>query len=523
MRRSGSPWPAALTAALLLLITATSAPAQLKQLKPPSAAFLEGTEVFRRILFDRPFTPLHTFDELTADPQHSILIVFGEGQPLTEVRGELRQFVEDGGALFLATDKALPGAAEKSLIETAGVRVSGQTVVCDKEDSRYDKLDFCPFLRPVPNAVPDLFRNLVASKSPLSTVASNVPSYLERPGFTGRPLPDLAYLPDGTTWDGVPAWAANILQRPFLFAVGGDRGKGRVLVLADHSIFINEMMLPRDNGNVEFTYNCLEWLRGDADNPRAKVLFVEDGQINPHFEVSIKEMPDELVEHLLEILREHPDQAAKLAANVLMNHPKQAAKLALGAAGAADKTAQKLAPRVERAVQRIDERDGFNDRLLQVFADRDGSADGLLRGLAVWLAVLVVLYGCYKIGWKARHRSDLQGPLLSAALYRLAPANTVAEQRRRDLIRGDNLWEPARDMARQCLAASGLSAAVVPPRVVVQGGWLRRRTMIGRVRRLWRLAYGPPARVSLNQWRRLLREVQEVKTALASGAVRLQG
>jgi hypothetical protein len=112
---------------------------------------------------------------------------------------------------------------------------------------------------------------------------------------------------------------------------------------------------------------------------------------------------------------------------------------------------------------------------------------------------------------------------LSAALYRLAPANTVAEQRRRDLIRGDNLWEPARDMARQCLAASGLSAAVVPPRVVVQGGWLRRRTMIGRVRRLWRLAYGPPARVSLNQWRRLLREVQEVKTALASGAVRLQG
>ena len=166
----------------------------------------------------------------------------------------------------------------------------------------------------------------------------------------------------------------------------------------------------------------------------------------------------------------------------------------------------------------MDERDGVNNSLLQGFAD----PDGLLRGLAVWLAVLVVLYGCYKIGWKARHRSDLQGPLLSAALHRLAPADTVMEQRRRDLVRGDNLWEPAHDLAQQSLAAYGLSSAV-PPRIVVEGGWLRRWTMTGRVRRLWRLAYGPPARVSLREWQRLLREVQKLKTALANGAVRLQG
>ena len=93
-------------------------------------------------------------------------------------------------------------------------------------------------------------------------------------------------------------------------------GNGRVLVLADHSIFINEMMLPSDNGNVEFTYNCLEWLRGDPKDGRNQVLFVEDGTINSRFEVPLKEVPDEL---LLNYLRNHPDEAARLALNIAAN------------------------------------------------------------------------------------------------------------------------------------------------------------------------------------------------------------
>jgi hypothetical protein len=504
MNRPGSPW----SAALLLLIAATSAPAQSK----PSPAFLEGTEVFRRILFDRKFTPLHTFNDLNRDPQHSILIVFGDADVLTQVPAGLNGFMGNGGALFLATDKALPPAAGAALAQLAGVRVSGRSVICHEKDSCYKGFDTCPYLKPADGANPSLFRNVITN------VASNAPSFLER--LRGFPfLPRLASLPNECALEGT----GELLSRAPLFAVGEDVMNGRVLVLADHSIFINEMMLPEDNGNVEFTYNCLEWLRGHPTEGRSKVLFVEDGQINSHFEVPLKEMPDVLMKRLIEYLGQHPDEAAKLAANIVAKYPKETAKLALDAANAADKATQQIAPRVEQSIQEVDERDGFNDRLLQMFTDRDGSADGLLRGLAVWLAVLVVLYGCYKIGWKARHRSDLQGPLLSAALYRLAPVDTVGEQRRRDLISGDNLWEPARDLARQCLAALGLPAAAVPPRVVVQGGWLRRRTMIGRVRRLWRLAYGPPARVSLNQWRRLLREVQEVKTALASGFVRFQG
>ena len=57
----------------------------------------------------------------------------------------------------------------------------------------------------------------------------------------------------------------------------------------------------------------------------------------------------------------------------------------------------------------------------------------------------------------------------------------------------------------------------------VRGGWLRRWTMAGRVKRLWRLAYGPPVRVSLAEWRRLLRDVKQLKAALATARYELQG
>lgn len=493
MRRSAWLWPAFLSAGLLLLLGALPASAETK----PYPAFLEGTEVFRRILCDRQFTPLYTFNDLNRDPQHSILIVLGDANALLQVPGGVDQFVKQGGALFLATDRALRPGEARELSQMTSISVSGQTVICHDTDSCYKGFDYCPYLKPVAGANPDLFRNVTMN------VASNAPSYLLDAEWSS--LSKLALLPEKCSLEGDNA----PLPRTHAFAVGGRRGKGRVLVLADHSIFINEMMLPEDNSNVEFTYNCLEWLRGNAQDGRSQVLFVEeDGRINSKFNVPLKEMPNELMKRLLEYMGQHPDEAAKLALRIVTQYPRETAKLALDMEEAADKTAQEFTPKIEQNVREFDDRDGFNA----------GFSEGALQGLAVFAAVLVVLYGCYRIGWKSRHRSDLQGPLLALTLYRLAPADTVAAQRRRDLIRGDNLWEPARDMARQFMPASP-----VTPRIMVQGGWLRRWTMTARVRRLWRLAYGAPTRVSLNQWRRLLREAQQVKTALANGAVRFQG
>ncbi len=264
MRRPGRGWPTLVLAALLHLIAVAPAAAQPT---PPNVAFLEGTEVFRRILFERRFSPLNTFDDLAKDPAHSILIVFGDGRPLMDVRGGLAQFLAKGGVLFLATDKAPPDAAQEALRRTIGLSVSGKTVKCPNKQSCYKGLDFCPFLKPVDRASPNLFRGLTINETSLSNVASNAPSYLERTAIWWGSR-ELASLPKGCVLEGTNA----ALSRAPLFAVGVDVGSGRALVLADHSIFINEMMLPEDNGNVEFTYNCLDWLRGDAKDGRDKVL-----------------------------------------------------------------------------------------------------------------------------------------------------------------------------------------------------------------------------------------------------------
>src|SRR5262249_30043110 len=128
-------------------------------------------------------------------------------------------------------------------------------------------------------------------------VATNDPSALIQGG-----LPDgierLATLPMlcQTTGD---FWNMRV-RRP-LFMVGGELGEGRVLVLADHSIFINEMMLPNDNENVEFTIACVRWLRGDTTSKRGrrtKVLFVEEGQVQTKLEIPLKSAiigPDEML------------------------------------------------------------------------------------------------------------------------------------------------------------------------------------------------------------------------------------
>lgn len=483
--------------ALCTLLTAETAVAQESPKQPPSPAFLEGTEAFRRILFDAGkdlnkngngkngdgFQPLKTFSDLNDDPKHTLLIVFGDASRLREVPEGLRSFVNRGGAL-LATDRGLTPKVGQAVEAMTGFQVSGDSIICHDPDSRYRGLEFCPFLKP-PDGAADavLFRDL-REQGGLSTVATNVPSYLEPVDpFNGDRLPLLAWLPGLCGPEGTNQTA----EGRYLFGAGGDVGGngGRVLLLADHSLFINEMLMQQDNGNVEFVYNCLKWMVDDGKRPRSKILFVEDGKINSKFDVPLKEVPDELLNRILDFVANRLETAARRKTEDL-----------------------------EERVRSFDEREWFIDNNVSPYK--------VLQVLVIVLAVLVVLYGCWKVGWKARYRSDLQGPLLASVLHRLVPSETVAEQRRLAQVRGNNLWEPAHDLARQCLAAVSARPGAAPPPVAVRGGWMRRWTTASRIKRLWRLAYGPPVRVPLNEWRRLLREVQTLKGAFADGTVQWQ-
>src|SRR5207245_1733995 len=111
--------------------------------------------------------------------------------------------------------------------------------LCTQPAACYRGRADCPYLSPAGDGL-HLFHEIPNSNPAGSTVATNAPSYL-LVREAGR-LRVAATLPS-ICWKETPAPGERPLDAP-LFAAGGKVGAGRVLVLADHSLFINEMLLP---------------------------------------------------------------------------------------------------------------------------------------------------------------------------------------------------------------------------------------------------------------------------------------
>jgi hypothetical protein len=463
-------------AACLLAVAALLAPAPGARAQSSGVPFGQGTHAFRRILFDLKMAPLSRPEELGRDPRHTLLIVLGETDVLDRVPNGLHRFLNQGGSALIATDRAVP-----ERLEEFGITVTGSQVRLRENQfyPRYRDLDECPILDPVPGASPALFR--VTAVTPgvslgSFNVATNRPTYLQKV----RPLPEgvtvLANLPRFCEFTS-PFGQWRFDPFPLPFAVGGTVGQGRLLVLADHSLFINDMMLQDDNKNIDFTYNCLDWLTAGQEK-RDRVLFVEEGDVKTAFDIPLKEVP----------LPIPPEEV--------------------------------LLPLADNALAQMEQEDAFNRLLL-----------GLVPFPTVWVALVLLLtalvagYGFYRLS-HSRHRVDLWAPLLETVLARHAPAQTLMEQRHRALLGRGNLWEPARGLVRQWFEEAGAApageAAAAPP-FRAAGTWWRRWRLGRKVRRLWRVAYGArPVRVSPQEFARVLANLEDVKAALASGTLALE-
>jgi hypothetical protein len=459
--------------------------------RPGEAVLREGTHVFRRMLHDNNFTALKDFQGLRGgtSPGEVVVIVLGDLRCLRQLPGRLSGFVRDGGSVLLASDRALDDlwqdGVRRELLDTAGVTIDGQTVVSlDLEG--YQGHNFCPLLVPIPGAQPDLFSSAQADVPGPLTVATNVPSFLRSWGPLPRGVRPLANLP--------PLCAVEVRTRfhvergnPFhdrlLFAVGGEVGKGRILVLADHSIFINQMMLPEDNNNVEFTQNCLTYL--SENGRRKRVLFVEDGTPSSELNLPLKN-PNLPVGELLKQLWQRRRQ---------------------------------VAVEVDRAVARAEANNAHNHWLLDALARRRVHPPDLARIALVVGALLLLLYGVYRVGARGRYQHDTAVPLVAQAVGAGLPGATLQEQRHQALLRAGNLYDSARQVARQWFRSAGVPDGRAP-RVAAQGGWWRARRLRRSVERLWALAHGPaPLPVSARAYRRLLAELEELDEELASGSI----
>ena len=251
-------------AAALLALLPLAAPAQPPTDPPKTTRVAEGTAIFRDSLRILKFKPLQQFSDL--DPNDCILIMLGDTSRLTEIHGDLKQFLQKGGTAFIASDLPMQPGPKQALTDATGVSITGYSWNSSPNLSLcYHGLDFCPYMQPTNND-PRFLRD-AKSGVPLQ-VATNVPSTLktnilppdkrrfaEVPDLTGFSLP-LGTLRPGENIDPLLGFASDI-------------GSGRVIVLADHSIFIDEMMKPTDNNNVEFTANCLTYLRGEHNQRSA--------------------------------------------------------------------------------------------------------------------------------------------------------------------------------------------------------------------------------------------------------------
>jgi hypothetical protein len=461
-----------LVALALALVSAEPAGAQTVPAgtPPPRPAPGQGMHAFRRLLHDfrpgAPLQPLQSKDQLAEeDPAGTLIIVLGELETLDQIplRGGLREFLERGGAVLAATDRATFGGWERVL--GAGVTGDEVKVPAEHEVAYRGTMQDCPIVRGFPTADPPVFQGA------LLKVATNRPSCLKRRSGALKPL---AYFP-------LDAWAENAQGRQrrdavLPFAVGGDLGNGRVLLLADHSVVINDMMLQIDNDNLLFAYNCIKWLTDSGK--RDRVLFVEDGEVRTSFDVPLRQVP-----------------------------------------GPALPSVEALVPVANQLVSDLEDEDVF----------RKWIADEV-PPWRTWQTVLlgltagVLFLGLMRLV-RARNRVEAGAPLFERTLGRLAPASALMAERHQAMLHSGNLWEAARDLARQCLEGVGPAEgapAATAPRISTKGPWWRTRSLRRQALHLWRLAYGDaPVRVSPVQFARLGEEAETIRAALANGTLRI--
>jgi hypothetical protein len=427
-------------------LVAAPAEAQPRQLVEPNP----GTGAFQYILATQGLTPLTRPEQLRHSPARTLLIVLGNSQPLHLVPDGLATFIDRGGAVLLATDQK----SWNDTWDTLLVEVDGPPVLAPRRFA-YRGVQACPVITEFAAGHP-VFRGV-------KQIATNRPSYVVR----RENLPVLAWFPNPSFIHGVLMGHDRLP-----FAVTGERFQGQYLVLSDHSVFIDGMMLQKDNDNFTFAYNCVDWLRKGSSGERDRALLFVDGRIVTEFGKPIPYLPDRIP-----------------------------------------------TPDLDKALMTLEERDAFDRFLLNLTPK-----ERLLQIALVALSIGLVGYGMYRLV-RARHRIDEAVPLFALGLAQAEPGKNITELRAESTLAGGNLWE-----ASQALAAAFFASIAPPgqpfsgpPIALVRGSAARGRSWTRLLGRLWDLAQQTvPSRVSPRRFRRLLADLESVKAALADGTLTLQ-
>ncbi len=472
--------PAALAVAYALLAASVATtPARAQRVsREQMQQFAVGTQALRWVLKREGFKPAADEARLADDPGQTVLIVLGGDLSwLQRVPGGVTSFVERGGAVLAATDRHSRG----EINSLSPASVTGIVVRSPMGSTRCERGEFDrPFLEAIQDKLPDGSVNPFAGLK----VATNIPSYLSEPPLDSGVTPLARFYPE-VLYQRVPSVPP---RRDSLFALAGQRGDGRFVLLADHSVFINEMLLDKECDNLDLTVRLLQWL--SAGGRRKQAMLVDDGRILSNFEVPLKPLP--------------PPPPLEVLAEML-------------------KRRDEVVDAAQREIGEKGREQGLNGALTRAFVGKDGEGVTRIKRYALWLiGGCLAALALYRFGGEGRFRHETELPLLAPAVARQRPAVSALEQRQRAQVESGNLWESARELARRRLGPP--PAPGVPPEKprAVAGNWWRRRTAEARLRRIWDIAYGPaPVRVRPADWELFLFDLDALKRDVADGTVRL--
>lgn len=237
----------------LSLIACASVDAQQLPTFPQLKPF--GIDGFRLMLQQRGLTaaPDRLGTALNKDQTSTVAVVLGDLKSVIRIRQQLNNFVLNGGALLIASDHRGQNLPRTPICGT-WVRPAPVLGSVSRRKHGYRSYADCPI---VTRFDKELEPNLFAG---VNSIVTNRPAQIQ----SSSSVEKIAWMPSSRT--ELPLMA-RFRAKEF----------GRMLFVADHSIFINEMLVHGDNAL--FANNVTEWLCEGGQ--RKTLVLIHEGDVLP--------------------------------------------------------------------------------------------------------------------------------------------------------------------------------------------------------------------------------------------------
>jgi hypothetical protein len=293
----GSRRPARCLGLILLIPALFAAVPASAQVNVPEDKWNRGYHGFAELCRQMGLRTVKEMEWRATPPSQSVLVAFGA---FADYPRDVETYVRRGGAVLIATDRGQRGGRK-----APGVMLWNGPVESADQSAALQGFRDCPIVSKLEDH--PLTRNVLG-------IATNRPGWLHHDpgdGMAGEPWTVLARLPMLRMED--PFGQMHEITGPKFLAALETSSGGRAVVMADQSIFANQMLLFEDN--LAFMGNVVSWL-GEG---RATVLILDDRSIVPPSPGDVHvEVPPPTPEEVRDALRQLPPDVLVPFANAVI-------------------------------------------------------------------------------------------------------------------------------------------------------------------------------------------------------------